>query len=164
MARTIVPPSQNGHKVATAAQLRDRFIYIDVPGLDGVTLKCTRPDPLELIARDLLPLDTLHTALGNAVTGKAPDTPDDKLAADELIKRWACVAILDPKVVFSKEEANAAPDALWVEDLTPDLRNEVYRRTSDKIYSRRVSEAVQEFRDRLALGAGDRPDGAPVSD
>jgi hypothetical protein len=72
--------------IATAEQIRNRPILVAIPGSD-LQIACRRPDPLDLIARDLLPLELFHAVLDRVVDQGAP-APFDPRAA---VTRFAAV-------------------------------------------------------------------------
>lgn len=161
--------------IGTADQFRTRPILVTVAGSD-LQIECCKPDPLDLIARDLLPLDIFSDVI--EAIAKWNQTPNDgslpalnRELADvvlahpkawaDLMDRWVCAAAVKPRVVLTEAEAAADPTALWIEDLDYETKTDIFGRTNARLRkSPRVGAAVKEFR-RLqpgGVGAGsDRP-------
>lgn len=151
---------------STAASLRARPIIVTVPG-DGdnepVRLACRRPDPLILFASELLPLP-IYAAVAEAVTTSmnrlSLGAVKDPIAYGDFIDRWVCAAVVTPHVVLT--EAEASDEAIWVEDLSPEVRVAVFLRTNDRLSTKRVTDAVAEFRRHQPLDPDPGSSGAPV--
>lgn len=158
--------------VATAEQIRNRKVFVQVPGLD-LEIECRCPDPLVLITEGILPLETYSAVL--ALINEVLDTgvifdnrplaegkETDPKTVSDMIARWVCAAAVAPVIVVSEDEAMADPSKLWVFDLEPAIRIEIVRRTGRRLVSSRLKTAVQEFRRQRFPGAGPGPDGAAV--
>lgn len=161
--------------IATADQIRHRPIFITIPGTD-LQIECRRPDPLDLIANGLLPLELYAGVLEQLTTwAETPGgaSPADVAAAilgegdkyETFTKRWITAAAVTPRVVLTIEEADADPKALWVDELEDSVKYEIVAKTyTARRFARRVSAAVTEFRRLRADGAGAGRDGQAVPD
>ncbi len=69
---------------------------------------------------------------------------------------------MSPRVVLT--EAEASDDAIWVEDLAPDVRVAVFTKTNDRLANPRVIDAVADFRRRQPVDPDPGSDGTPVRD
>lgn len=159
--------------LATADQIRHRPIFVTIPGTD-LQIECRRPDPLELIANGLLPLDLYAGVLEQLATwAETPGgaSPADVAAAvrgesekyETFTKRWVAAAAVNPRVVLTVEEADADPKALWVDELEDSVKYDIVARTFNaKRFARRVSAAVTEFRRLRSDGVGAGRDGQAV--
>ncbi len=146
--------------LSTAASLRARSIIVTVPDGDAepIRIACKRPDPLPLFASELLPLEVYAAVIetiGGTAYRHAMQTHDelrkmtDAAAKDpatygDFIDRWACAAAVTPAVVLTAAEAS--DEAIWVEDLPPEVRVAIFMRTNDRLANKRVIDAVAEFR------------------
>lgn len=136
--------------LATRESLLQRKIVVDVPGTE-TQLECRRPDPLDQATLNLLPLEQFAAVVEAASASSAGALEFAKAALGDpqlygdFVDRWVCAAVVVPRVVMTREEAETSA-AVWVEDLEPDLRMEVWSRTNDRLTSRRVSDAVKAFR------------------
>lgn len=145
---------------ATAEQLRNRPILVKVD--DTLTITCRRPDPLTLIADDILPLPLFAEVL-EQITASMQSAFDDEVdvptKAAELktfrrfVDRWVCAAAVKPRVVLTEAEALADRSAYWVQDLEEDVRTEIVRRTNRAFASTRLRTAVMDFRRQQSVGA-----------
>lgn len=153
---------------STVAQLRARRIIVTVPG-DGETepvrIACRRPDPLELFAGELLPLTVYAAVVEVLATSSSVGKFSEAAAKDpatygDFIDRWACAAALQPLVVPTAQDAT--DEAIWVEELPPDVRVAIFMRTNDRLVSKRVIDAVAEFRRHQPLDHDPGSDGTPV--
>lgn len=154
--------------LSTAASLRARQIIVTVQGdadTEPVRIACKRPDPLRLFASELLPLelygavaDTASSSIGtfSAAAAREPGKYGD------FIDRWACAAAVQPAIVMT--EAEASDEAVWVEDLAPEVRVAIFMRTNDRLANKRVIDAVAEFRRQQPVDLDPGSGGAPVRD
>jgi len=137
---------------STAAQLRARPIVVTVPGegdAEPVRIACKRPDPLVLFTNGLLPLEIYAAVAEVAATtvgNFSREAFKDPALYGDFIDRWVCAAAMTPRVVLT--EGEASDEGVWVEDLSPDVRIAVFMKTNDRLASKRVIDAVAEFRRR----------------
>lgn len=155
--------------MSTAEEFRARKILVK----DGdLTIACRRPDPLTLIADDVLPLPlfadvlenltaTMQTAFDDRVSTEARAKPSDPMV-QRFLDRWVCAAAVMPHVVLTEDEALADADALWVQDIDPSVRWAILQRTSSAFASPRLRAAVLEFRRQQSAGAAVGSNGAAV--
>jgi len=154
---------------STPASLKARLVLVTVPAVEGeseaVRIACRRPDPLVLFANGWLPLEIFATVL-EKVQGPMSEFVEAALVDAEtygdFIDRWVCAAAVTPPIVLTEAEAVANEAAIWVEDLAPDVRFAIWRKTTDRLASRRVSEAVTTFRRGQSVDPPAGPDGAAV--
>ncbi len=153
---------------STAASLRARPIIVTVPGEDGsepVRISCRRPDPLVLFASALLPLE-IYAKVAEKVTGPIAGFSlaalKDQGTYGEFIDRWVCAAAVQPHVVLTQEEAS--DEAIWVEDLAPEVRVAIFLKTNDRLANKRVTDAVAEFRRGQPVDPDPGSDGPAVRD
>lgn len=151
---------------STAASLRARPIIVTVPSdgeADPIRIACRRPDPLTLFASDLLPLE-IYAAVAEQVTGPVAAFSLAALRNQALygdfIDRWVCAAAVDPVVVLTAAEASE--DAIWVEDLGPDIRVAIFLKTNDRLAGKRVTDAVADFRRLQSVDPDPGSDGPAV--
>lgn len=160
---------------ATAEQIRNRNRFVTVPGTN-LQVECRPPDPVDLIAHNLLPLETyagvLETILKWRQRGGDLINPSEivgEVAKDprvwgSFIDRWVAAAAVDPQITLDEEQANANPAMLWIDDLDLDTKLEIFRLTNRGLRSPRLAAAVRDFRDVRPEGAGAGPGGAPLRD
>lgn len=153
-------------KFSTAAQLRARPIVVTVAGdgeIEPVRILCRRPDPLALFSSELLPL-AIYAKVAETVIGSVNTfsraVVNDPIAYGDFIDRWVCAATVSPRVVLM--EAEASDDAIWVEDLTPEVRAMIFTKTTDRLSTKRVIDAVAEFRRGQSVDPDIGSDGAAV--
>lgn len=164
--------------IATASQIRSRFIYVTIPPSDEAPdeapgrVKCRQPDPLVLVAEGLLQLDIyggvmaliadrIDAAIDNRpLPGDAPTRRETAAFLD----RWVCAAAVEPVVVLTEQDAAARPEALWIEEMGADLKLAIFRATNARLLSQRVIDAVADFRRHQSTSARPGPDGTAVRD
>jgi hypothetical protein len=157
--------------VGTAEQIRTRPILVRVPNSE-LEIECRRPDPLALIAHNVLPLDIFAGVLeriaqwtdaGEALTSEIGQAVIDAPKAwGQFIDRWVCAAAVRPQVVLTEADARDVPDALWIDELEYELKMEIFAKTARGLRSPRVGVAVRDFRRLQQSRAAAGPDGAPV--
>lgn len=154
--------------LSTAASLRARPIIVTVPS-DGdsepVRISCRRPDPIVLFANDMLPLE-IYANVAENVSGTMNSftlaAVKDPATYGDFVDRWVCAAAVSPKVVLAEQDAS--DEAIWVEDLAPDVRVAIFMKTNDRLANKRVIDAVAEFRRNQSVDHDTGPDGAQVRD
>lgn len=160
--------------IATADQIRNRPIFVAVSD-STLQIECRRPDPLEMIAHDVLPLPIFHEVLHVIATWAERETEPsaEELSTEvqkapgawgKFIDRWACAAAVKPHVVLTEAEAESDATALWVEDLDFETRLQILRATNRNLRSPKLKTAVTDFRRLQPGGAAARSNGAPVRD
>jgi len=159
---------------ATAEQIRNRLVLVTIPGTD-LQIECRRPDPLDLIAQQILPLEAYADILERVAEWatmpehtSAPSVLETIRSAPDtfagFVDRWVCAAAVRPTIVLTEEEVSANPAAVWIDDLDLEVKFEVFRRTNHRLASPRLPAAVKEWLRQRPAGLGDRPDGAAVRD
>jgi len=155
--------------LSTPASIRGRQIIVTVPDGDAepIRIACKRPDPLQLFAGELLPLEVYgavaeKVAASSSVGDFALAAAKDPAKYGDFIDRWTCAAAVKPVVVLT--EAEASDEAVWVEDLPPDVRVAIFMRTNDRLTSKRVIDAVAEFRRHQLLDPDPGSGGQTVRD
>jgi hypothetical protein len=142
--------------VATADQIRNRPIFVTIAGT-VLQIECRRPEPLDLIAHNVLPLPVFHDVLHVIATWseRAAEPSAEEMDAEvsknpgawgQFIDRWACAAAVNPHVVQTEAEVDTDPSSLWIEDLPFETRLEILRQTNRNLRSPKLKTAVTDFR------------------
>lgn len=158
-------------RLANAAELRRPIITVRVPHTD-LEIQCRQPDLFAQMAKGLMPQPLLAAAIRYATQVAAagasletPETPFSDVDAQqaEFIDRWVCAACVTPRVVLT--EAEASDVAVWVEDLSLDLKLAILSATTPKPAAPAVADpALVEFRHEGPAGVAARSDGEAVRD
>lgn len=154
---------------ATAEQIRNRPIAVTIPGTD-LQIELCRPDPLTLIANNVLPLEVFASVLDVVAQwtqeGEGPSPLEAARKAPQLwgqfIDRWVCAASVSPQVVLDEAAALADPTKLWIDEIDLPVKLEILRLTNTRFRSPRLGDAVKEFRRLRPEGAGAGSDGEAV--
>lgn len=136
---------------------------ITIDGPNDQQFVCKRPDPMAMLAAGVLPLPTFADLIERAAAGQmtTDDLRNDPATYADFVNRWVCAAVVQPTVVLTVKDESTELD---VEELSVDLRLEIFRRTNDRLVSRRVIDAVAEFRRQQLPDPGSGSSGAAVPD
>lgn len=146
--------------VATPKTFRSQnTLIVTLPG--DIEFQCRRPDPLELIAQDILPLP-IYAAVFEAVgqgslsADKMRDAPTTYL---NFVDRWVCAAVVEPRVVLDVVDPE---QEIHIDELSLESRLLIFSKTSDRLVSSRLAAKVAEFRRQEPPDSGPGPSSAPV--